>query len=719
MPLTIDSIIRQNSGGVAAATSGAPVAVSLAGAEVTEAGNTLVVFLVAGPNQGFNVTPPSGWILGLGGGQGIDVNSRIYLRGPTQGLAAGESSWNFTPNTVTAAAVRWTVFEIEGVVSGAQADILDADSGDAAGASSGTTIADPTSVTSTYDGLALGVHFSRNDAGTDSWSSHTDGFTEIVEGAQSGSGNDVTLSISGRHVDQIGTYGPTATCSRTLTAAKQGCALTFVLNAAGARKAADLRLIDGAEHGVITGNTVTGVANNKIAESASAGVTVASSAARSGGYGWRYASTSAACNSVHYNAAQLVNLGSKPVVRLHRRFPTLPGSDAEMWVLRDVGATALVTVRFITASSKIGVKVGSGSEVVSDTTITANQWFGVDLRIDMSTTAHTVDWRVDYNAELTDTTAGVVQTQATATGTAAPTQGSIRRGWTTSITAEMHGDDEVVSGDISHYPIGDVRILPAKVDPAGTVVLSGTATNFGVMTANWATVSAWNATNARNAVDDIPPDLSGTRDAAVAVLAHATDYIEFPVETIDMAAQQVNIRGVQCIVCLTAASATAATMRLSTYENGNLIVGISEQDPNADATNPVWVRFTVRPSGSRIDWTQARFDGLTLRFGSNDANPDIGIDAFVFEVAVVKAQPEVLFGTAGDPVYVEAQRDPDTQGLVGFTVTTVGAPATVDYEVDGTPDSTGSIAADTSHYEAIPTGGESFPKVNRLTLIPG
>lgn len=722
MPLTVDSIVRQNSGGVAAATSGAPVAVSLAGGETTEAGNTLFVFLSTGNDQTFSSTPPSGWAH-IQGTSASDAGIRMYLRGPSQGLAAGESSWNFTPVSGTAGPVRWTVWEIENVVSSATVtDILDVESGIPSITTSGTTAVDSTSLSSTYDGLAVSAHVSYNPSGTDSWGSHTGGFVEVIEGAQSNGGTgNVTLSLSALHVDQLGTYGATATCSRTLTGSNVGVAYTMVINAADARHAANLRLIDGAEHGLITGNTVTGLANNKLAESATAGVSVSATAARSGTYGWLYSSTSAACNSIHYNGTQLVPFsGVKSVWRLHFRLPTLPGADAELWVLRDIGAAALITLRFIDSSDKIGLKVGSGTEVVSDSTITANQWVGVDIRADLLTTTHAVDWRIDYNASLTDTTGSVAQTQATATGSANPTLGSIRRGWTTSITATMHFDDFAASAEGAHYPIGDLRVLPCKVDPAGTVTVSGTTTNFGVMTNN-GTVAAWNATNARNAVDDIPPDLSATRDAAVAVLAHATDYIEFPIETVDMAAQQVNVRGARAIVCLWAASATAATMRLSAAENGTLIsgAGTSEADPNADNTaTPVWVQFMIRPSSGRIDWTQAKLDGLTLRFGSNDATPDIGVDAFVVEVAVIKAQPEVLFGEAASgEAYAEAHRDPDTQGLVGFTVTIPsGKSVTVDYEVDGSPTSTGLLtSAESPHYEAIAGGGESFPKVNRVT----
>jgi hypothetical protein len=52
-------------------------------------------------------------------------------------------------------------------------------------------------------------------------------------------------------------------------------------------------------------------------------------------------------------------------------------------------------------------------------------------------------------------------------------------------------------------------------------------------------------------------------------------------------------------------------------------------------------------------------------------------------------------------------------------ITTVGAGAIVSYEVDGVAASPVVVAADTTVYEPIPGGGEDFPTVNRIDLVPG
>jgi hypothetical protein len=82
----------------------------------------------------------------------------------------------------------------------------------------------------------------------------------------------------------------------------------------------------------------------------------------------------------------------------------------------------------------------------------------------------------------------------------------------------------------------------------------------------------------------------------------------------------------------------------------------------------------------------------------------------------VKAQPEVLFGSPGDPVYVAARRDPDTNGLIGMDITTVGAGATVTYEINEVAQTPVVVAADTTVYE--PIGGADFPTVNRIEVFP-
>ena len=704
MALNADNIQHHNAGGVATTSISTPITVALAGGEQTTAESTMVVVYFFG-GTGVIIPAASGWSR-TAVGNGLYRLHRIV----TSGLAAGESSWDFTPSSTSGGPISWAVVDLTGTD-----DALDASTGSTLG-TSGTTLQHLSAVTSTYDGLAISVHAAIDTASTTptGWSGHSDSFAEIVEHGQAGASSAVSVSLSARGVQSIGQFGAQATASRTLTGTDYGMAHTIVISAAGARRAANLRYFDGAEHGTASNNTV--VAGNLLSTQ-SAGVSVSTTAKRSGDYGWLLTSTSAACNFTTTYAGLLSTTATATIQRRAFRFPTLPAVDTEIWVLTNSASTTL-TLRFIQATGKLGLKIGTGTEQVSDQTVTANQWFAADLWWSYATTAHTTNWQVDYNAELTDLTGLVAQTQATFTaGSGGTSITTYRVGWTNAITATLHTDDGAGSIEPDHYPLGDIRVLPLKVDPAGTPSILGTTGNFGVMTNN-GTVAAWNATNARNAVDEVPVDLSGTRDAAVAVTAHATDYAEFPMETLDMAASKVNVRGVRAIACVWAAAATAATIRVTATDGTTSYTIYAEADPGADNASAVWIAKTLRPASGRTDWTQAKVDALAFRFGSNDATPDIGIDSIVFELAVVKAQLEDLAGESGAPVHVQAHRDPDSQALVGATVTNnSGSAIELAWEVDGVPDSSGSIPDGTSGQYVPMSPDGSIETVGKVELV--
>lgn len=719
MFLSPDDIIHQNTGGTSTSNTSTPIAVSLLGGETTDSADSTVVVALFGSDNTFAVTTPSGWsraISALGG------TPEIFYRGPDEGMTPGESSWNFTPSTTGGGPVTWLVLDLQYV----NPSDLTTVGGAARGTVTSGTTATATSVSiNRYDYMVLAFHGAVNSADVtpSTWDSHTNGFVEVVEAAQAGSVKSVSLSVSAlsNQATPLVTKSCTATLNRTITSADYAGWSIVALMASGSKSVPITHYVDGAEHGLITGNTL-GPSNLKILETVTAGVTVDAAAARTGGHGWKLTSTTAACNFTQSNYFSGTAQPWPVVNRRHFRFPTLPasGQNPELLTLTTSGSTNIV-LRYIGSSGLLGLKVGAGAEVLSDQTITADQWFGVDIDCDLSdTAAYAVRWAVDYNAEATDNTPATEQTAGTGSGTGTSLgNAGYRVGWATASTATCYTDDAAGMTARSQYPIGDVRVLGLKVDPAGTPTISdGVTTNFGVMTAN-GTVAAWNAVNARNAIDDVPPNLDGTRDAAVCLLASASAHAEFPAETVDLATLRLNPVGWRADACLWAASATASTIRLTVTDGAEVYTITGEVDPNADsAATPVWVGRRLIPATNKVI-TQVLVDGLAYRIGSNDPNPDVGIDCFVISVACVKAVPEVLFGEPGGPVYVEASRDPATNGLVGFTVTTVGSPATVDYEVDGTPDSTGLIAADTSHYEAIPSGGESFPTVNKITLIPG
>jgi hypothetical protein len=728
--LNADNVIRVGRGGAATSSTSTAIAVTLDASGSTDADSVVFVGLWG---EGLTFTTPAGWAVVQASSNGLSV----FRRGPVEGLAAGESTWNFTPSATAGKAVVAGALEVSSIDPATTVDVI----GTLILQTVGTGVSVSTGQVSTYDGLGVLFTAHRDSANATpvTWSGYNAardltgiGVAEILQQGQAGTGNSVALASTVCSVTSIASYYMEATVSRTpLSSTAPAVAVAFVLNAMGARHASDLFRIDGAEHGTITGNTALTLPGGaagypyKPLASVTAGVSISGGAARSGSYGWDLSSTAAACNWVGERVV-IVTTGNRPA---WRRCFNLRGDTTarRLWritMTTTLAATLNVDITYNAAADNLLSCTIGTTTVYSDQVPPSSGWFAVDVRFDCSahvagaSSTRNAEWTVDYDATLTDDTPGVTQTTASQTSSMSGTVSAFNEmvGWATSITSSLYSDDGGAAPG-ANYPIGDLRVLPLKVDPAGTPSISGTSTNFGVMTAN-GTIAAWNATNARNAVDDVPPDLSGTRDAAVAILAHATDYAEFPMETYDLAGNKVAARGVKFIGSVWAASATATTIRIFVYDGTTQYTIYAEADPDADTSaTPKWIQNVVKSGSTPTNWTQAAVDALAVRFGSNDGNPDIGLDIMLIELAVIKARPETLFGEAPD-VYVEAQRDPDTQALVGMTVNTpVATPVTIDYNVNGSPSSTGLIAAGSSQYVPLSSDGD-VTTVTDIVLTP-
>jgi hypothetical protein len=721
--LNADNIVHQNSNGTSTSSTSTAIVVALAGADTTAADSVVFVGLFG---EGLTFATPAGWAA-----VGTPANGlSIYRRGPVEGLAAGESSWNFTPSATAGKAVVWGVLELTGIDTATTVDVVSAITLTTSGSSFGPASGQD----STYDGLLVEFLCHRDSANATpvtigSYTATRDivnviSSTELLDQGQAGTGNSVAMAVSVATAQTIGSYGISGQPSRTpMSATAPGVGIVFIINAVGAKHSIDLFAIDGAEEGSTTGITL-GASPYRPASSLSAGVTISGAAARSGSFGWAHDSTSAVCQRV-LDPVGVSITGTRPT---YRRCFNLRGDTTarRLWgVTMQTSLGGTVAPAFaLDATGKISLTSG-GITALSDQTVPTTGWFAIEFRHDCSghvggvSSTYLIDWAVDYDASLTDTIPAVPQTQHSRTSTISGSMSSFTEtiGWTTALTGSMYTDDGGAAPG-HNYPIGDLRVIPLLPDPAGTPTCT-TTTNFGVMTAN-GTVAAWNAANFRNAVDEVPPNLGGTRDAAIALLASTTDHAKIPMATYDLAANKVAVRGVKFgPVPIWAASATASTIRLLVNDGTTQHTIYAEADPGADnAATPVWIQGIVKTGTTPVLWNQAAVDSLEIWIGSNDGNPDIGIDIALLQIAVVKAQSETLFGQTPD-LNVEAARDPVTQALVGMTVNTpAGQSATVDYEIDGTPGSTGSIAGGSSQYVPLSADG-AIETVNKIQLTPG
>jgi hypothetical protein len=463
-----------------------------------------------------------------------------------------------------------------------------------------------------------------------------------------------------------------------------------VLYADGARFRPDYVWIFGAEIGTATNLSVgsaavTGTAPFNVVVGTPEIVTTHP---RSGTYGLKLSSTSAAESC----AKTLADLGITTRTwseRFHCYFETsLPGVDVELYSVEAGSLANGVVITYRTASQKIGVKIGTGTEVLSDTVVAADKHIGVDFRYDTRATTHTCDWQVDYDS--LDTSAPpVAQTKASTSGMTAADITTVRTGWTTAITATVFYDDLVSASTFGVYPIGDQRIVPLKVDPAGTPSIVGTTANFNTFVNN-GTMSAWSGTDARARLANIPPIVGASASGVAQVTAAGSDYMLIPMETF-VSAPTSSPRAARAYLAGWAKSALAATIAVRMWdETGTPVEPSSIQsalDHGFDDVSLRWICFMIRPeSDPGYLYTQAHVDAFALQLGlSGDATPDVGFCGALVELCVTPAQTFVSSEVESGAFKSYMRVDPVTQATRGFLVTTPSGTrgATMMWTVDG------------------------------------
>lgn len=711
MPLNVDSIIQSNSGNF----NGTSGTVSLGSA--TTADSTVVICAMNGNSTGADrhLTPPSGFAWAS-----FEFSSSTQHTAPYvfyKKTAGGETSWTlaFAANS---AQVCWAVYEVQGL--DLAAPVHDSgipnpfgDTGGLTTNSTGTSAA-----AQSYDVLVFAVHptwiAGTTPVGIDG---HTNGFTELHEESRNDGTDSVSMSVSIKSSQALSTHE----CTASFTAACHSRAIAVVFTAEGARWAPNITAMTGFEFGTTTTMTLTSIANNTQGmapfDSIVGSPAIVTSTPRTGTYCLELASSAAAEAVVWANpGALLVTNGGfeqpYPVAvgRFHVRFPTsFPGADTEIASVERGSLANGVTFWYRSASQKIGVKVGTGTEVLSDTTVATNTWIGIDFRYDPRTTTHTCDWQVDYNAD--DDTVPVAQTQASGTGMTAGEVSAFRMGWTTSKTATVRYDDVAISATRDNYPIGKLNVRLLKVDPSGTPTTDGDS-DWRVYTNN-GTLAAWSAAGARGALDEVPPVVGASSDGITQISVNSTNFAHIPLETYQAAPTEV-LRAIKIYLVGWAASGNPATIAADVNDGvstTNVFVPLA--DHGFDDTAMVWLtRVVEMGSVGYYILTQAKLDAMRVDVGgSTDANPDVGIHAIFAELATQPASVFEIISAEDGAFTVDARIDPVSSGIASYLATVPAGTrgATLDWTIDGVSD---------SHY-ITPSGGSptTYEKVVGATSI--
>jgi len=700
------------------------------------AGNTIVIAVgIAGDGVGtFAVTKPTGFEKAVTNAGGIKRGiPYTYMKASASG---SESSWTLNV-TGGSQQVVWAAFEFEAV------DMFDflgvdfndgvyLDNGfvpisDSAVVASRATDASPTS--ESYNALAFAVFVATSvDTTIPVISGYNGNWQEVASVSRTNATRAIALTVVFLPLINVETFQ----CTASVSPSSYFYVVSGAVTAIAARHAANFESCFGAEIGTATSITNTSIAS--IAGPAPLDTVVGSPAIvtttpRTGAYCLELSSVAAAeCvtwNSFNSPARGNLNMTTSPappvwVERFHFYCPTvLPVADVEIASIEAGSLANGVVIWYRSASQKIGVKIGTGTEVLSDAVIVADQWIGMDIGYDPRKTTHICDWQVDYNANIGDTTPGIPQTQATTSSMTAALISIARLGWTTAKTATIRYDDWAGSRDRKTYPIGDINIRPLKVDPAGTPTVSGSEANFKVFTSNGGTLSTWSAAGTRTALDDVPPTIGASSDGVTQVASASSEYVEIPMETFTSAPDHV-AKGLRWYAALWASSGTSATLGMRFWDGVSEQGAIPAADHGFDNTTLMWItRMHTEVGGDKlIQMTQDKVDALAARVGfSSDAAPDTGIHCVLAELVT---QPVVVYGTiegesGAFSVYVH--QDPLSGAVAGYTVTTPsGTRGATLFTTIETVDAEDYVAPNTIWTKVI--GADDVTKVTSVGLTP-
>jgi hypothetical protein len=487
--------IQENSGSTGTATTS--LATSLPGG--TTAGNTVVIVFVCNQGSG-GITPASGFTLAKGtGASGITVWYKSEV-------AAGETSWTFT--TAISSQYSWYAVEMSNVDP---VDPVDATAGNTTPsltATGGTRSTATTALNAGLNTMVLSVFgVEKGTAFNASWDSYTNGSDEVTDVDPAGA-TGYALAVARKFIEgSTGTFETTATVTHTSGGTVSTWAAIVAFRAADAPIVAPLAHLMGFEwgtHGGANVNGVTGMFAGPLGPVGTFGTNylIQAASARSSSYGLRV---------VQSGAAAYVRAGSTTArfgsFGFNVRVVSATGTVVVAEVANSIGTVIYAQLLYDSSATKFGVRCSTtGTTQWQSGTTALSTWVWIDWRMKVNASAFTADWRIE-----TATDTYTDQTQATFSTAANTSFDTLHLGGNASQTATFDFDDVIVSRYYVAYPLGPHRVRLLTVDPAGTPSVSGTTTNFSVFTAN-TTLGAWNATNARNAVDEVPPTISAAAD---------------------------------------------------------------------------------------------------------------------------------------------------------------------------------------------------------------
>jgi len=671
----------------------------------TTAGNSVVVMIFCAAG----LTAPSGFTADAGAGAG----AIMWYRKGSESLTAGETSWTFTTGANNDSI--WYVFEASNIDSPEPLDVT-ANSSSGSLASGGTLSSGTTAQNIGLSVIALaGFSTARAAGATITWDGYTNGFEEVADLSSTARSMAVARLF---HEGTTRTFSSTATVTRS-DAANAANSRVVVYRAADAPVAAPLAGFTTFGWGTHAGMGNTGSSNPQ-----------GNLTAPSGTWGTNYLVSSSYARSGYADyGLRIVDLGSV----------TLPGftATAAAWGFHvrpisgsgvcvagyfntAAGATTSPQLVYNFSTNKWGLRWGNtGTPSYQSGTTALNTWAWIDgAERGMTTSTYKAVWRLETGTDIyTDQTP-----PADLTGQSSNFAVELVLGTPSSQTATFEYCVPVWGKYYAAYPIGPHKGQTLTVDPAGTPSISGTSSNFSVFTAN-GTLAAWNATNARDALDDLPPTISASADGVVQTAVAASDYAEFPMANPTVASDEV-IAAIRSVCAMYGGTGTGTgTLGLKVHDGTTETVidsGVTAYDADSlttpSATYPVWRRGTV--TAPSTGWTVSRANSLVTRMGySSDATPDMGAHALYLEVATRKAAISRALTVEDGAMTADLYVNPYSSAAVSYVITNNDPTRTAvfSYSIAGTPQTPVTVAPGAGP-TALTLNADAFGDISETTL---
>jgi len=381
-----------------------------------------------------------------------------------------------------------------------------------------------------------------------------------------------------------------------------------------------VRAVTGFEFGTTT-CWANGIAGSRVVDAATGAPAIVTTSPRNGTYCLEI-TAAAAVENVAWTTDTLTTGQNRGRCVFAVYFPSsLPAANVVLAEWHSTGWNG--ELRFNQATGKIAAGMEGGAST-DGPTISPDTWYHIELYYDSSITTTAMDWWVD----------GTAQTQVSRAGGTAGAVSQFNLGSSASQTLTARYDDLLIDTAAAAIPTqyNKHKVVVLKVDPAGTVTLSGTTGNFNTFTAN-GTLAAWNATTARNNIDELPPVFGASADGFCQITLQTTDYVQIPMTSYTLAGGE-TIAGLRMVAPGWATSTTAATIGFRSWNGTTETTLLAAADPGFDntATTTTWVCKMC----TLADFdTQSELDALVFRVGfAGDATPDIGIHGIYAELAV-------------------------------------------------------------------------------------